>query len=289
MAEAKEVAPIIVIKKKVNHGGHHGGAWKVAYADFVTAMMAFFMVMWLLNSGTKVKEAVAGYFNDPVGYKNQIGSAQAGSGESLSLSKDDMPNLKNTLEQALKEMPKFQEIKDQVKFTVTGEGLRIELLETEDGMFFTSGSSVPSPKGRELLTKMAAELTKLPNTLFIEGHTDAKPFASGEYSNWELSADRANSARKLMQTEGLRPDQVVQVRGFASQRLFKKDDATHASNRRVSIIVRYQNAKEEPGDTEVQAKGHGDGHGAAAGGHGTPAAGATAHAAPAAAPAAAKH
>jgi chemotaxis protein MotB len=245
-------APIIIIKKKAGHGGHHGGAWKVAYADFVTAMMAFFMVMWLMNAGTKVKEAVAGYFNDPIGYKGKIGSGMGGTGDGIAVSKNDIPNLKEKLEQALKEMPNFKELKDNVKFTVTGEGLRIELLETENGMFFTSGSAAPSPQGIELLQKMAAELTRMENRVLIEGHTDAKPFTGQGYGNWELSVDRANSARRVMQNAGLPPDRVIQVRGFADQRLFKKDDPSHASNRRVSIIVHYKDQKDDP---EVEIKG----------------------------------
>jgi chemotaxis protein MotB len=239
MSQQDGNAPIIVIKKKVAHGGHHGGAWKVAYADFVTAMMAFFMVLWLLNSGTKVREAVAGYFRDPVGYKQSTGSGMAGTGESLTLNQDDMPKLKDKLEQALREMPKFQEMKDQVKFTVTGEGLRIELLETDSGMFFESGNANPTEKGRQLLSKMAAELGHLPNMILVEGHTDGKPFNSAGYTNWELSADRANSARRLMQNTGMRHNQVTQVRGCADQSLLKQEDPTHASNRRISVIVQY--------------------------------------------------
>jgi len=256
VAEQAKDAPIIIIKKKSGHGGHHGGAWKVAYADFVTAMMAFFMVMWLMNAGTKVRESVAGYFSDPVGFKGQIGSGAAGVGDGLSITKDDMPNLQKKLEKALKEMPKFQEVKDQIKFTVTGEGLRIELLETENGMFFNSGSSAPSAHGKELLEKIAAELGKMPNTILVEGHTDAKPFTSSGYTNWELSADRANMSRRVMQDAGIRADQIVQVRGFADQRLFKRDSPTHASNRRVSIIVQYRNpgaSKDNP-DVEIQGK-----------------------------------
>jgi chemotaxis protein MotB len=238
--------PIIIVKKKGRHHGHHGGAWKVAYADFVTAMMAFFMVMWLMNAAPKVQEAVAGYFRDPIGYKKSVGSGLAGVGESLTLSKDDMPKLKDKLEQALREMPEFQEIKDQVKFTVTGEGLRIELLETDSGMFFESGSANPSQHGKDLLGKIAAELGKLPNQLLIEGHTDAKPFAGNAYTNWELSADRANAARRLMQSVGVRPDQVVEVRGFADQHLFKPDNPTHPSNRRISLIVKYLKPTQAP-------------------------------------------
>lgn len=238
MSEAKE-QPIIIIKKKGGHGGHHGGAWKVAYADFVTAMMAFFMVMWLMNSGEKVKQAVAGYFKDPSGFGKERGSAVAGSGESLKLNQDNMSELKDKLEQALKEMPDFQMVKDNITMTVTGEGLRIELLESEKGMFFQSGSPDPTGSGEELLIKMAGELSQIPNTVLIEGHTDSKPFNREGYSNWELSVDRANAARRLMMMYGLRSDQVMQVRGFADQRLFTQDDPEHPSNRRISVLVQY--------------------------------------------------
>jgi chemotaxis protein MotB len=233
--------PPIIIKKVVRHGGHHGGAWKVAYADFVTAMMALFIVLWLMNSSEQVKQAVAGYFRDPSGQGQWKGSSQAGTGESLALARDDMAQLGEKLEQAMKEIPEFQKMKDQVQITVTGEGLRIELLETENGMFFDSGSSKPSSTGEDLLITMARELGKLPNDILVEGHTDARPFAGdGRYTNWELSADRANSARRLMQANGIRAHQVVQVRGYADQNLRRRDDPNDASNRRVSVIVRYR-------------------------------------------------
>jgi chemotaxis protein MotB len=247
--------PIIIIKKKVSGHGHHGGAWKVAYADFVTAMMALFIVLWLLNSSAKVKKAVAGYFQDPTGKGRQIGSGEAGTGETLALAKDDMSLLKEKLAQAMKEIPEFQELNDQVQITVTGEGLRIELLETEKGMFFQSGSPQPSKTGVDLLTTMARELAKLPNDILLEGHTDAKPFAGdGKYSNWELSSDRANAARRLMQSSGLRPNQVVQVRGFADQKLRKPESPEDPSNRRVSIIVRYLHAAQSDADAAAEPK-----------------------------------
>ena len=248
-------ARIIVIKKKGRHGGHHGGAWKVAYADFVTAMMAFFMVMWLMNSTPQVKEAVAGYFNDPTGTGSKKGSATQGAGESLALSKDDMEKLKEHLEDAMKKSPELQKLKEQVDMTVTGEGLRIELLETEKGMFFESGSPNPSLNGEELLVMMARELGRLPNSLLIEGHTDAKPFTSETgYSNWELSADRSNMARRLMESEGLREGQVTQVRGFADRHLRKSDHPEDPSNRRVSVIVKYLEAPPAGGVNSAQAR-----------------------------------
>jgi chemotaxis protein MotB len=245
VAESKE-QPIYLIKKKVHGHGHHGGAWKVAYADFVTAMMAFFLVMWLMGSSDKVKKAVSGYFRDPQGFKKQSGTGTTGEGEQITISKDDMSALKEKIQSAMKQMPDFKQIRDHVTMTVTGEGLRIELLEKEQGMFFQSGSPSPSEFGRELLAKMSTELAKLPNDIMIEGHTDAKPFSNdGEYTNWELSTDRANAARRTMSDSGLRAGQIKQVRGFADQRLLDAKEPNAAKNRRISVIVAYQQPSEK--------------------------------------------
>jgi chemotaxis protein MotB len=234
-------APIIIRRKKADHGGHHGGAWKVAYADFVTAMMALFIVLWLMNSSEKIRKAISAYFTDPSGSGKLTGSATAGSGETLAIKKDDMVNLKERLEQALKRSPDFEKLKDYVQMSVTGEGLRVELLESETGTFFESGSAAPSPAARELLATLAQQLGGLPNDLLIEGHTDSRPFSSrAGYSNWELSADRANAARRLMEGDGLRSGQVAQVRGFADHQLREPDHPEAAANRRISVIVRYQ-------------------------------------------------
>lgn len=239
-----EQAPIIIIKKKHAHAAHHGGAWKVAYADFVTAMMALFIVLWLLSSSEEVQKAVGGYFNDPSGSGKLMGSSLTGSGsEGISLSKDDMDKLKEKLEQALKQIPKFEEMKDQVKITVTGEGLRIELMETANGMFFENGNANPSEIGKQLLVGLASNLGKLPNHIVIEGHTDAKPYAPGTlYTNWELSTDRANAARRFMEQSGLSEGQVKEVRGFADKQLRTPKDAENAGNRRISVIVKYINS-----------------------------------------------
>jgi chemotaxis protein MotB len=237
MADAK---PIIIIKKSGGHEGHHGGAWKVAYADFVTAMMALFIVLWLLNSSKQVQEAVGGYFKDPTGTSKQVGSNMQGSGESFALSKDDMPKLREELQKTVTKITDFDKLKDHIEMTVTAEGLRIELMESETGTFFESGSPAPSASGRDFLIALAAELGKLPNKISIEGHTDSKPFAGkSNYGNWELSADRANAARRLMQQSGVGADQVVQIRGYADQRLRKRDTPEDASNRRISLIVQY--------------------------------------------------
>jgi chemotaxis protein MotB len=233
-------APIIIIKKKGSHGGHHGGTWKVAYADFVTAMMALFIVLWLLNSSKQVQEAIGGYFKDPTGTSKKVGSNMVGSGEAFQLSKQDMPKLKEQLQKAIRRVDKFEKLKDHIEMTVTPEGLRIELLESEAGTFFDRGNATPSANGKDLLKTLAEQLGQLPNKISIEGHTDAKAFAGkGNYSNWELSADRANAARRIMQESEVKADQVSQVRGYADQRLRKPDAPEDASNRRISLIVQY--------------------------------------------------
>ncbi len=247
----QDAPPIIVIKKKVNHGGHHGGAWKVAYADFVTAMMALFIVLWLMNSSVQIRKAISAYFKDPSGTGQHSGSASTGTGETVSINKDNMANLKDQLEQALKKSPEYETLKDYVQMSVTGEGLRVELLESEKGMFFESASPLPTEAGRELIVSLAAQLRVLPNDLLIEGHTDSKAFGKRpDYSNWELSTDRANAARRLLESNGLRPGQIVQVRGFADHNPRDKDHPDAASNRRVSVIVRYQNVADGPDEPE---------------------------------------
>jgi chemotaxis protein MotB len=252
------VQPIIV-KKKIVHGGHHGGAWKVAYADFVTAMMALFIVLWLMGSSDPVKKAVAGYFRDPSGHSSQNGTGQSGVTvkEDVGIGKDDMAKLKEKLESAIRQSPDVAKLKDQVQMTVTGEGLRIELLEKDTSTFFESGNAQPTDSGTEMLQLLASQLGKLPNRLSVEGHTDAQPYISRTgYSNWELSSDRANAARKLIQTNGVRVNQVADVRGYADQRLRKPDDPNSASNRRVSIVVKYQTPEDPfmPGGPVPEAK-----------------------------------
>jgi chemotaxis protein MotB len=271
MAEEPEVpkpAPeppkvYVIRRKKGGHGGHHGGAWKVAYADFVTAMMALFIVLWLMSADKEVQQAVSAYFNNPSGPGKQTGTAAAGLGNALEVPKDDMKKLAEKIQQALMSVPNFRVLKDHVEITITSDGLRIELLETDAGMFFESGRAIPTESGGELLVRLAGELGKLPNALLIEGHTDSKPFSSdATYSNWELSTDRANSARKLMEANGLRPGQVAQVRGFANRQLRHPDTPEASSNRRISVIVQYQEpppgagkAAEEPKAEEKKEEG----------------------------------
>ncbi len=238
--------PIIIVRKKSKtHGGHHGGAWKVAYADFVTALMALFIVLWIVNSSQEVRDAVSGYFRDPKGYAKQVGAPVTGRGktapkETVETLKATMEEIKKKLVEAMKRIPELEKLKDQVEITITNEGLRIELLENDKGVFFESGSPHPTKFGRDLLELLAGEIGKLPNHVLIEGHTDSRPYASDSgYSNWELSADRSNSARRIMQATGLRIEQVSEVRGYADQRLRKPKNPADASNRRISLIVQY--------------------------------------------------
>jgi len=267
--------PIVIIKKKDGHGGHHGGAWKVAYADFVTAMMALFIVLWLMNSSKPIQVAISGYFKDPSGTGKETGSKLSGTGgdgEVLKVDKDtigvalaaaanaqapkqDMAKLKAELQESIRSINDLEKLKKFIEMTVTDEGLRIELLESEGGTFFNSGSPVLNKNGQEIVSLLATQLGKLPNHISVEGHTDAKPFTGkGSYSNWELSADRGNAARRLMQQSGLRADQVSQVRGFADQRLRNSKNPLDPSNRRISIIVQYLSGAEKAGSSADNGK-----------------------------------
>src|SRR5579884_3914441 len=168
MSAGDKSRPIIILKKKGGHGGHHGGAWKVAYADFVTAMMALFIVLWLLNSSKQIQVAVGGYFKDPTGTAKKVGTNLQGAGENLVLTRDDMPKLKEALQSAMRQMADFEKIKSHIEMTVTAEGLRIELSESASGTFFDSGSAKLNADGGELLSTLAQELGSLPNKISIE-------------------------------------------------------------------------------------------------------------------------
>jgi chemotaxis protein MotB len=236
-----ETGDIIIIKKKAGHGGHHGGAWKVAYADFVTAMMALFIVLWMMNASKEVQEAVGGYFKDPRGNSKMVGTNKNGGGVYVAMKKEDLRKLKEELEKSVHKLDPNEKLKGQIEITITEEGLRIELMESEKGTFFELGSPTPTPALKELLQVMSTELSKLPNKISIEGHTDARPFSQVKtYDNWDLSSDRANEARRLMQEEGIRVDQISQVRGFADQRLRRPEKPEDPSNRRISLIVQYE-------------------------------------------------
>lgn len=244
---AKTLRPIIVIKKKISHGGHHGGAWKVAYADFVTAMMSLFIVLWLLNTSVQIKKAVAGYFNDPQSSGKQTGTRTLGSGESVTIDKQNVEKLKDEIEKAILQQADLTKLSKQIDITMTGEGLKIELIEDKGGTFFESGSPKLSGNGEELLNLLSNQLKVLPNRLLIEGHTDAQPYSSDNgYTNWELSADRANAARRLLQQGGIPPTHISQVRGYADQMLRVPSNPMDPSNRRVSLIVQWVDSSAPP-------------------------------------------
>jgi chemotaxis protein MotB len=191
-----------------------------------------------LSASEKVQKAVGGYFLDPTGKGRQTGTTNAGAGETLTLNRDELKRLKEKLEEVLKQIPAFQHMQNQIRISLTTEGLRIDLIETERGLFFEAGNPKPTEAGTDLLKVLAVELVKLPNKVAIEGHTDSRPYGRADYSNWELSADRANAARRSLAGFGLDETRISQVRGFADQRLLKKDEPTNPSNRRISIIVR---------------------------------------------------
>jgi len=232
--------PPIIIKKVVAHGGHHGGAWKVAYADFVTAMMSLFIVLWLMSTTSKfTQEAIGGYFRDPNGSAKTRGTTKQGVAENIP-KKQDLTQLKTALMKSIQNIDALKKLNKQIEITITDEGLRIELIEDKKGTFFETGSPKPTPILVELLKVLSEQLGKIPNKISVEGHTDAMPYSSSAgYGNWELSADRANMARHLMQQSGVGPNQIAQVRGFADQNLRKPLQPFDASNRRISLIVQY--------------------------------------------------
>jgi len=206
----------IVVKKKRGHGGHHGGAWKVAYADFVTAMMALFIVLWIVGQSSTVKQAISAYFKDPgVFDSGRGGGVLPGSSGSapnpttaVSSEIEKLRTEAKKLEGEIKANPEFDKFKDKIEITVTREGLRIELLENSDGLFFDVGSARLKPETIKLLKLVALEVGRLKNKVMIEGYTDARPYVNPDYTNWELSSDRANMARRILEQNGVGKDQV---------------------------------------------------------------------------------
>jgi chemotaxis protein MotB len=247
---------VIIIKKKGHHKhAHHGGAWKVAYADFVTAMMAFFLVMWLVAQSPQVKSGIGQYFRDPGAFSEGgrgvlpgSDSGTTGGGQPMGSPREvanpNVEEAKRALERAAEHLRqaiqlKFAEVQERVEITVTDEGLRIELREAPDDGFFSSGSAGMKPDTEKILAVISHELAALPNKIAVEGHTDSRPFGSGnQYTNWELSSDRANAARRVLERSGVKSKQLEGVRGFADTRLRTADKPMDAGNRRISIIVR---------------------------------------------------
>jgi chemotaxis protein MotB len=280
-----DTRPIIVKRiKKAGHGGHHGGAWKIAYADFVTAMMAFFLLMWLLGSTTKGDlQGIAEYFNTPLKVAMAGGS---GSGDSSSLLKgggkdltrtngqvkngDTLPqrktmnfqaakaevarheamklgDLRGKLEAALKANPRLAPYSDQIRLDITSEGLRIQIVDEKNRPMFDTGHAALKDYTREILREIGKLLNEVDNKISLSGHTDATPYASGEksYSNWELSADRANASRRELVTAGMAESKIMRVVGLAASVPFDRENPQHPTNRRISILVMNKQTEEQ--------------------------------------------
>jgi chemotaxis protein MotB len=287
MAEQQPEVKIKFIKKKGGHAAAHGGAWKVAYADLVTAMMAFFLLMWLLNStSSNTKAGIAGMFQDPNFFNTEKGKAilveyeiqktgilpggqgmkdggsgggnsANGGGASTEVVEDPgekdrqrMEDTAQTIEKAFSEDKLLQAFKDQISFEFTDEGLRIQIQDKAAQVLFDSGSAKLKPYTLSILKEIAQELGKLPNHVLIGGHTDATQYSNKAYTNWELSADRANSARRVLEGAGLGAGQVQKVTGYGSTVPLENHEPTDPQNRRISIVV--LSSATEKAETEAQ-------------------------------------
>lgn len=268
-----EEQPIIIKRKKVVAGGHHGGAWKVAFADFATAMMAFFLVLWLTATATpEQKRAVEGYFKDPIGYTdggspNVVdlgGSAsvvdetredvadsdvqiedQAVEEMAQTLEQQKMEQLFQDLKDRIEQSKTLQDFKDQLLIDITSEGLRIQIVDRSKRPMFDSGRAELKYYSQDILFELAKTLSTVDNKLSITGHTDATPFNGRPgYTNWELSADRANTARRALVAGGVGSNQIARVVGLSDSVLFNKEDPQAPVNRRISIIVMNKKAAE---------------------------------------------
>jgi len=252
----KEHKVIRVVKKKKRHAPHHGGSWKVAYADFVTAMMAFFMVMWLLSMDQKMKDAIEGYFSNPVGFKRGFSGGAMVIANGNSPAGEQKPPLRMLIHAA--ESQRFTEIAHDLRKRInanpqlrllgahieavkTRDGLRIELIESGSGQtFFPNGSARMNPITVTALKAIGDELKTLQTPLIIEGHTDAQKFGtSATYTNWELSADRANAARRELEAVGVDSKRILEVRGMADRDLRVPDRPMDPANRRISILLPF--------------------------------------------------
>jgi chemotaxis protein MotB len=263
--------PIIVRRKKKKGGGHHGGTWKIAYADFVTAMMAFFLLMWLLGSTTRGDlDGVAEYFKTPLKVALQGGPAVAdsshiikGGGKDLSRTDGQVDRkrleaeqaraeqmkfneLKHRIEAAIERNPVLREFREQLLLDITPEGLRVQIVDQKNRPMFAVGRAELQPYARDMLLEIGRMLNTVENKVSLAGHTDATPYASGEkgYSNWELSADRANASRRVLLAGGMEERRVVRVVGMASAVSLHKSDPHDAMNRRISLIVLSRDAEQ---------------------------------------------
>ncbi len=264
MADQAPEVKIKFVKKKGGHGGAHGGAWKVAYADLVTAMMAFFLLMWLLGSANaNTKAGIAGMFQDPDFFNTEKGKeildnhgkgilpggrgmAQGPDGEGggkdpeAELREKEEKQMEATaqaIQQAFSEDALLQAFKDQINMEITDEGLRVTISDKAAQVLFDSGSAQLKPYTLSILKEIARELGKLPNHVVIGGHTDSQQYPGQAYTNWELSSERANAARRVLVSSGLRVEQVRRVTGYADTIPMEGKDKKDPSNRRISIVM----------------------------------------------------
>ena len=251
MNKALKEVPVIIVKKKKRGHGHHGGAWKVAYADFVTAMMALFIVLWIVGQSKQVKDYIAQYFKDPGAFMENTKGGGAFEKQDMRVGervveeflKRQQEQMKTMAEKILNEInntPSLKELSKQIKIEFVKEGLRIELVDQTQSFFFDVGTANLKPEAVEILTLISHELEKLNNKVVVEGHTDSRQYArTNGYTNFELSADRANSARRVLMLNGSKTGQVVEVRGYADSKLRNAKDPYDIINRRISILVKY--------------------------------------------------
>ncbi|EWC39229.1 flagellar motor protein MotB [Stutzerimonas stutzeri] len=283
--------PIIVKRVKKVAGGHHGGAWKIAFADFATAMMAFFLVMWLMGSATpEQKRLISGYFQDPIGFTESASphvidlggtptpspdrtlnqelepsqsQAQVDSDQVQTLAeqieRERLDLLLQELQNKVDENPELQKFKDQILFEITQDGLRIQIMDAENRPMFALGSAQLQPYFEDILLALVDTIAAVPNKISISGHTDAKPYAGrGDFGNWELSAGRANAARRTLVAGGYPEEQIARVVGYASSALFDRKDPFNPVNRRIDILVLTKKAQrsiegEQPDADATQA------------------------------------
>ncbi len=268
--------PIIVKRVKKVAGGHHGGAWKIAFADFATAMMAFFLVMWLMSSATpEQKKLISGYFQDPIGFTESASphvidlggtptpspdrtlnpelepaqsEAQIDSDQvetfAEQLERERLELLLQELQNKVDENPELQKFKDQILFEITQDGLRIQIMDAENRPMFALGSAQLQPYFEDILLALVDTIAAVPNKISVSGHTDAKPFSGrSDFGNWELSAGRANAARRTLVIGGYPEDQIARVVGYASSALFDRKDPLNPVNRRIDILVLTKKAQ----------------------------------------------
>ena len=282
--------PIVIRRVKKKAGGHHGGAWKIAYADFVTAMMAFFLLMWLLGSTAKGDlQGIADYFRTPlqVAFSGGSGAGDAShviksGGKDLTrlegqikqgeinsprrsynlkaaqeelarIEKRKLTELKGRLQASIETLPALKPFKNQLLIDITIDGLRVQIVDEQNRPMFAIGSATLQPYTREILHEIAKVLNEVPNRISISGHTDAHPYSGGQrgYSNWELSADRANASRRELLAGGIEESKIARVVGLSSSVLFDPEDPHNPVNRRISIIVMNKRAEAEASGRHV--------------------------------------